>query len=367
MTLTAGRMPRIGHRAYRCFNYHPQWRVFTVNIHCHRLRFQSTSGENDSNTDKNMFDHSRQRSSDHQQEILSNEYPDLGSVQHPNANVPSPPSNSAADFYTDESRPKYENYVMPHPIWTEQELNSIHFTHKPPQRFADYMAYMSVFAMRMCWDLSTGYFTGRTLGLHRFPEQRWLLRVVFLETVAGVPGFMFAMVRHMKSLRTLERDRGWIKSLLTEAENERIHLLTAMHLYKPGKLLRYAIVIAQGIMSNCLFLVYLLSPRFCHSFVGYLEEQAVHTYTNLLSDIDAGKLPKFEQPCSTLAREYWRLAENATWRDVFANIRADEGHHRDINHDLADICDNPQAVNPYRREGLEPTDQSKDENKKSNN
>merc|ERR1712187_746851 len=71
-----------------------------------------------------------------------------------------------------------------------------------------------------------------------------------LETVAGVPGMMFGMVRHLNSLRRMERDRGWIKMLLAEAGNERMHLLTAINLYKPSSFMRYAIVIAQGIMCN---------------------------------------------------------------------------------------------------------------------
>jgi hypothetical protein len=46
---------------------------------------------------------------------------------------------------------------------------------------------------------------------------KWLLRIVFLETVAGVPGMVAGMLRHMRSLRRMERDRGWIHTLLEEA------------------------------------------------------------------------------------------------------------------------------------------------------
>ena len=45
---------------------------------------------------------------------------------------------------------------------------------------------------------------------------KWLLRIVFLETVAGVPGMVAAALRHMRSLRRMERDRGWIHTLLEE-------------------------------------------------------------------------------------------------------------------------------------------------------
>lgn len=35
-----------------------------------------------------------------------------------------------------------------------------------------------------------------------------------LETVAGVPGMIGGMARHLKSLRKLSRDHGWIHTLL---------------------------------------------------------------------------------------------------------------------------------------------------------
>ena len=42
---------------------------------------------------------------------------------------------------------------------------------------------------------------------------------------------------------------------------------------------------------NAYFLAYMISPSSCHRFVGYLEEEAVHTYTVLLEQIDKGNLP----------------------------------------------------------------------------
>lgn len=39
-------------------------------------------------------------------------------------------------------------------------------------------------------------------------------RICFLETVAGVPGMVAAMTRHLHSLRRLKRDHGWIHTLL---------------------------------------------------------------------------------------------------------------------------------------------------------
>ena len=35
----------------------------------------------------------------------------------------------------------------------------------------------------------------------------------------------------------------------------------------------------QGLFFNFYLLAYIISPRLCHSIVGYLEEEAVRTYT----------------------------------------------------------------------------------------
>jgi len=59
-------------------------------------------------------------------------------------------------------------------------------------------------------------------------EREWLSRLVFLESVAGIPGMVAGFQRHFKSLRSLEDDRGWIHHLLQEAENERMHLFLMM-------------------------------------------------------------------------------------------------------------------------------------------
>ena len=59
---------------------------------------------------------------------------------------------------------------------------------------------------------------------------QWLMRILFLETLAGVPGFTAAMIRHLRSLRIMRRDGGWIHMLLEEAENERsMPTVTLLH------------------------------------------------------------------------------------------------------------------------------------------
>ena len=57
----------------------------------------------------------------------------------------------------------------------------------------------------------------------------------------------------------------------------------------------------------------MISPRYAHKMVGYLEEEAVKTYTHLLHDIDSNRLPEWKNtPCPEIARKYWKLAVRPT-------------------------------------------------------
>jgi len=180
----------------------------------------------------------------------------------------------------------------------------------------------------------------------KMTEDKYLTRILFLETVAGVPGMVASMVRHMESLRLMRRDHGWIHSLLAEAENERMHLLTFLELKRPGAPFRAAVLVAQGVFFNAFFAAYLVAPAFCHRLVGYLEEEAVHTYTRAIADLDAGHLPAWAAaPAPPIAVKYWRLAEGARLRDVLLAVRADEAIHRDANHVFASLP--RDAQNPF--------------------
>jgi hypothetical protein len=97
-------------------------------------------------------------------------------------------------------------------------------------------------------------------------------RLIVLESVAGVPGFVAAAFRHFRSLRRLQRDHGWIATLLEEAENERMHLLVCLHMFEASFITRTMVMAAQFTLAPILTLVYLVHPRSMHRFVGYLEE-----------------------------------------------------------------------------------------------
>ena len=127
----------------------------------------------------------------------------------------------------------------------------------------------------------------------------------------------------------------WIKTLLDEAENERMHLMTFIHIAKPTALERFIIMVAQFIFIITYAIIYLVSQRTAHRIVGYFEEEAVISYTEYLNELNAGTIP--DQPAPLIAINYWNLPLNATLKDVVKVIRDDEAGHRDVNHSFADI------------------------------
>ncbi len=167
-----------------------------------------------------------------------------------------------------------------------------------------------------------------------FFRKRYGHRAVVLETVAAVPGMVGGMLNHLKSLRRFEDDRGWIHTLLEEAENERMHLMTFIAVAHPNWFERALIIFAQGAFFNAFFVLYLFAPRTAHRLVGYFEEEAVVSYTAYLNELDSGRLPNPPDP--QVAIDYWKLSPDATLRDVVIAARADEAGHRDVNHAFAE-------------------------------
>lgn len=167
-----------------------------------------------------------------------------------------------------------------------------------------------------------------------FFAKRYGHRAVVLETVAAVPGMVAGALQHLRALRRMESDCGWIRTLLEEAENERMHLMTFIHIAQPSWFERLLVLIAQGIFYNFFFLVYLYSPKTAHRIVGYFEEEAVFSYTEYLAGVDNGTHENV--PAPQIAIEYWKLPVDSRLRDVILAVRADEAHHRDVNHQFAD-------------------------------
>lgn len=200
--------------------------------------------------------------------------------------------------------------------------------HHQPRDLSDRVALGVTKALRWCADT--------------FFAERYGHRAVVLETVAAVPGMVGATLTHLKCLRRMEDDKGWIRTLMDEAENERMHLMTFIEVAQPTAFERAAIIGAQWIFYLFFFGLYLVSSRTAHRVVGYFEEEAVISYTHYLAEIDEGRSPNL--PAPEIARRYWGLPDSATLRDVVLVVRADEAHHRDVNHGFAnEIAGLPQG------------------------
>ena len=176
-----------------------------------------------------------------------------------------------------------------------------------------------------------------------FFKKRYGHRAVVLETVAAVPGMVAGMLMHLKSLRNIENDKGWIKTLLDEAENERMHLMIFINIAKPTLIERIVIMLAQFIFILIYLLIYISSKRTAHRIVGYFEEEAVFSYTEFLNEIDSGKIKN--EPAPKIAIDYYNLPLKATLRDVVLKVREDEAGHRDVNHSFANILNHKSDPN----------------------
>ena len=168
-----------------------------------------------------------------------------------------------------------------------------------------------------------------------FFKKRYGHRAVVLETVAAVPGMVAGMWNHLRSLRKMRPDdRGWIRQLLEEAENERMHLMIFIQIAKPNWFERWMIILAQALFWHFYLVLYIFFPACAHRMVGYFEEQAVISYTDYLKQIDNGKAKNISAP--KIAIEYYGLRKTATLRDVVLAVRQDERGHAKVNHEMAD-------------------------------
>ena len=214
-------------------------------------------------------------------------------------------------------------------------MENLHRHHKP-QNLSDKIAFAFTKFLRFLADT--------------FFKKKYGHRAVVLETVAAVPGMVAGMLLHLKSLRKMQDDKGWIKILLDEAANERMHLMTFIKIAKPTFIERMIIMIAQFIFILMYLFIYLISQRTAHRIVGYFEEEAVISYTEYLKEIEEGKIENIKAP--EIAINYWNLPLNSKLKDVVKVIRDDEAGHRDVNHSFANILNIKQSNNIIK-EGLE--------------
>jgi hypothetical protein len=140
-------------------------------------------------------------------------------------------------------------------------MNDVIVAHREAKTMSDKVALTAVKILRWGLDLATGYrhlpskakleamsAEERAAAEKKFAmtAEKYMIRNVFLESVAGVPGMVAGMLRHLHSMRRMKRDNGWIETLLEESYNERMHLLVFLKMVKPGLFMRFMVLGAQG-------------------------------------------------------------------------------------------------------------------------
>lgn len=130
------------------------------------------------------------------------------------------------EFFPEAHAPqiRYSKAAWSHPIYTEQQMKDIYVAHRETKNWSDYVAFGAVRLLRWGLDIATGYKHGKevakavTAGTKHKPfamtEKKYMIRNVFLESVAGVPGSVAGMLRHLHSMRRMTRDHGWVGVLL---------------------------------------------------------------------------------------------------------------------------------------------------------
>ncbi|MEO1222118.1 MAG: alternative oxidase [Pseudomonadota bacterium] len=227
-------------------------------------------------------------------------------------------------------------HIDTRPLVRQVNHDAVIDSHVPPRTVSDKVAFAFVKLLRFFADT--------------FFAKRYGHRAVVLETVAAVPGMVGGLWQHLRALRNMRDDEGWIRTLLDEAENERMHLMTFIEIAKPNWFERALIVSVQLIFYNFYFFLYLLAPRTAHRVVAYFEEEAVISYTGYLAQVDAGRHDNV--PAPQIAIDYWQLPQDARLRDVIIAVRADEAEHRDVNHGFVEALDDRRSGARARRRQL---------------
>ena len=167
-----------------------------------------------------------------------------------------------------------------------------------------------------------------------FFAKRYGHRAVVLETVAGVPGIVAGVWLHLKSLRKMKTGYGPdIREMLSEAENERMHLMFFIEIAKPNWFERYLVLFAQLIFMIFYFMLYVIDYKTAHRMIAYFEEEAVKSYTDYLGLVESGEVENV--PAPRLAIQYYEMGSNAKLSDLIRHVRADEQHHSEVNHKYA--------------------------------
>ena len=203
-------------------------------------------------------------------------------------------------------------------------MSNFELAHQAPSKISEYIAYKITQVLKFMLNIFYG--------------TKYAKRAVILETIAAVPGMVAGMLNHLKALRRMRDDEGWVRELLDEAENERMHLMIFLEVAKPTWVERTLVILGQAAFLVVYTLLYIISSKTAHRVVGYFEEEACKSYTEFLEKIESGEVENIVAP--EIAKSYYKLADDARLTDVILLIREDEAQHRDRNHEFADSFEN---------------------------
>jgi len=99
-------------------------------------------------------------------------------------------------------------------------MESVAIAHRNAKTWSDRVALAAIRTLRWGMDLATGYKHDHAVSLgqkdpkaaikkYAMTERKYMIRNIFLESVAGVPGMVAGMLRHLHSMRRMKRDNGW--------------------------------------------------------------------------------------------------------------------------------------------------------------
>lgn len=109
---------------------------------------------------------------------------------------------------------RYTNPAWAHPVYTKEQMDLVKVSHRDTRNLSDRAALFAVRFLRGSLDWIMGYSHGK-----KITERQFMIRNIFLESVAGVPGICAGMLRHLRSMRLMKRDNGWMETLLEESYN----------------------------------------------------------------------------------------------------------------------------------------------------
>ncbi len=171
----------------------------------------------------------------------------------------------------------------------------------------------------------------------RFFRTRYGSRAVMLETIAAVPGMVASTFNRLSDIRdtvtNCPHNHSRSDTLYEESKNELMHLKTFIEITQPSFGEKALVFGAQASFFLAFSALYLASKKTAHRLVGFIEEEAVNSYTNYLQQVDDGLVENVAAP--EIAKKYWGLPAGARLRDVIIAVRTDEAEHRDVNHRIA--------------------------------